>query len=146
MSSQILNAMNCKTKKAFDELTHEIIGAAIYVHKSLGPGLLESIYHECMKIELMDRGIQFNTELRIPIEFKGQFLETVLRCDLFVEESIVIELKAVNELTPVNTAQLMTYMKILHAPKGILINFNCFNLFKEGQKTYVNSFFSQLPD
>ncbi len=107
---------------------------------------MESIYHECMKIELTDRGIQFDTELKVPIEFNERLLETVLKCDLFVEKCSVIELKAIKELIPVNEAQLMTYMKLLNAPKGILINFNCFHLFKEGQKTYVNDYYRSLPE
>ncbi|MBI3239257.1 MAG: GxxExxY protein [Flavobacteriia bacterium] len=138
--------MTTLTKKAINDLTYELVGAAIHVHKSLGPGLLESIYHECMKIELTDRGIQFDTELKVPIEFYDRQLETVLKCDLFVEKCIVIELKAIKELIPVNEAQLMTYMKLLNAPKGILINFNCFHLFKEGQKTYVNEYYRSLPE
>jgi GxxExxY protein len=138
--------MTTLTKKAINDLTYELVGAAIHVHKSLGPGLLESIYHECMKIELTDRGIQFDTELKVPIEFNERLLETVLKCDLFVEKCIVIELKAIKELIPVNEAQLMTYMKLLNAPKGILINFNCFHLFKEGQKTYVNDYYRSLPE
>ena len=138
--------MTTLTKKAINDLTYELVGAAIHVHKSLGPGLLESIYHECMKIELTDRGIQFDTELKVLIEFNDRQLETVLKCDLFVEKCIVIELKAIKELIPVNEAQLMTYMKLLNAPKGILINFNCFHLFKEGQKTYVNEYYRSLPE
>lgn len=138
--------MTTLTKKRLDELTYELIGAAIHVHKSLGPGLLESIYHECVKIELTDRGIQFDTELKVPIEFNDRQLETILRCDLFVEKCIVIELKAIKDLMPVNEAQLLTYMKLLNAPKGILINFNCFHLFKEGQKTYVNDYYRNLPE
>lgn len=138
--------MTTLTKKEIDDLTYQIIGAAIHVHKSLGPGLLESIYHECMKIELTDRGIQFDTELKVPIEFNNRKLETVLRCDLFVEKCIVVELKAIKELIPINEAQLMTYMKLLNAPKGILINFNCFHLFKEGQKTYVNKRYRSLAE
>lgn len=138
--------MTTLTKHRINNLTYEIIGAAIHVHKSLGPGLLESIYHECMKIELTDRGIQFDTELTVPIEFNDRYLETVLRCDLFIERCIVIELKAVSELMPIHDAQLMTYMKLLNAPKGILINFNCHHLFKEGQKTYVNDHYRNLED
>lgn len=134
------------SKEALDDLTYDIIGAAIHVHKSLGPGLLESIYHQCLKIELTDRGIQFDTELTVPVLFNNRQLETMLRCDLFIEESIVVELKSVNTWAPIYDAQLMTYMKLLKAPKGILLNFNCFHLFKEGQKTFVNEYFERLPD
>lgn len=138
--------MSYSSKEALDELTYDIIGAAIHVHKSLGPGLLESIYQQCLAIELADRGIQFDNEFIVPVLFNHKELETSLRCDLFIEESIVVELKSVKELAPIHEAQLMTYMKLLKAPKGILINFNCFHLFKEGQKTYVNEYFERLPD
>ncbi len=134
------------TKRYLDKLTYEVIGAAIEVHKSLGPGLLESVYHECMKHELTYRKINFQTELSVPIHFKGLILETELRCDLLIEYCLTVELKAVAELTPINEAQLLTYMKLLKSPKGILINFNCINLFKNGQKTFVNELFRDLPE
>ncbi len=134
------------TKEYLDKLTYDVIGAAIEVHKALGAGLLESVYHECMKHELRNRKISFETELVVPIHFKGIVLESELRCDLFVENCLAVELKAVAELLPVNEAQLMTYMNLLRAPKGILINFNCVNIFKQGQKTIVNELFRKLPE
>ena len=134
------------TKKYLDKLTYEVIGAAIEVHKSIGTGLLESVYHDCLKHELSLRKINFLTEMVVPIHFKGIDLETDLRCDLFIENCLVVELKAVSALAPIYEAQLLTYMKLLKAPKGILINFNCVNLFKEGQKTFVNEFFRNLPE
>jgi GxxExxY protein len=134
------------TKTKLDQLTYDIIGAAIEVHSELGPGLLESIYHECMKIELKSRGIRFKTELNVPVYYDGKLLETTLRCDLLVEDSIVVELKSVKKFEPVFDAQLMTYMKLLNVPKGILINFNCVSIFKEGQKTIVNELFRDLPE
>lgn len=126
------------TKKYLDKLTYNVIGAAIEVHKSLGAGLLESVYHEYLKHELGIRNIYFQTELTVPVHFKEIVIETELRCDLFIENCLTVELKSVSELTPLNEAQLLTYMKLLKSPKGILINFNCINLFKEGQKTFVN--------
>jgi GxxExxY protein len=134
------------TKTKLDQLTYDIVGAAIEVHSELGPGLLESIYHECMKIELKSRGIRFKSELNVPVYYDGELLETTLRCDFFVEDSIVVELKAVKKFEPVFDAQLMTYMKLLNVPKGILINFNCVSIFKEGQKTIVNELFRDLPE
>lgn len=134
------------TKKYLDELTFEIIGSAIEVNKILGRGLLESVYHACLKEELKHRKINFLTEMRIPINYKEKELDIDLRCDLFVENSIVVELKSVQELNSMHDAQLLTYMKLLKAPKGILINFNCNNIFREGQKTLVNEFFKLLPD
>ena len=127
-------------------MTYEVIGAAIEVHKAVGAGLLEGVYHECLKHELFLRKINFLTELIVPVHFKGIVLETDLRCDLFVENCLVIELKAVTEIAPIHQAQLLTYMKLLKSPKGILLNFNCYNLFKDGQKTFVNEFFKNLPE
>ncbi|HQZ83370.1 MAG TPA: GxxExxY protein [Pyrinomonadaceae bacterium] len=132
------------TKKLLDKLTYEVIGAAIEVHKAIGPGLLESVYHECLKHELRLRAVRFATELIVPVRFKGINLETDLRCDLLIEGILVVELKSVAALTPIHEAQLLTYMKLLEAPKGLLVNFNCVNIFKEGQKTFVNEFFRAL--
>jgi len=82
----------------------------------------------------------------VPVQFKGIILETDLRCDLFVENCFAVELKTVAEIAPIHKAQLLTYMKLLKAPKGILINFNCVNLFKDGRKTFVNELFKALPE
>jgi len=133
------------TQKYLDELTYEIVGASIEVHKIMGGGLLESVYHQCLKEELIHRKINFLTEMKIPLLYKNKELQIDFRCDLFVEKCIVVELKAVQEMSNLFEAQLLTYMKLLRSPKGILINFNCFNLFKEGQKTYVNEYFKLLP-
>lgn len=134
------------TKQHITNLTREAIGAAIEVHKALGPGLLENVYHKCMEHELKLRKIPFATELQIPIFYKGFEMETYLRCDLLIDKCLVIELKSVTEISPIHEAQLFTYMKLLKAPKGILINFHCTNIFKEGQKTFVNEHFRNLPD
>ncbi len=133
------------TKQYLDHLTYEIIGSAIEVHKIMGRGLLESVYHQCLKEELRHRKINFLTEMKIPVIYKGTTLDIDFRCDLYVENCIVVELKAVQEMTTAFEAQLITYMKLLQCPKGILINFNCSNIFKEGQKTFVNEYFSGLP-
>lgn len=134
------------TKRYLTELTYEIIGATIDVHKALGPGLLESIYHKCMKYEFDLRNLHFHSEFIVPVNYKGLDIDTALYCDFLVEDAIVLEIKSVSEVLPVHTAQLMTYMKLLEKPKGIMINFNCVNLFKEGQKTYVNEFYRSLPE
>ncbi len=134
------------TKKYLDDLTYEIIGCAIEVHKIMGRGLLESVYHQCLKEELLRRKINFFTEMKIPVIYKGKNLDIDFRCDLFVENCIIVELKSVNELHSVFEAQLLSYMKLLQCPKGILINFNCSSIFYDGQKTLVNEYFSKLPD
>lgn len=134
------------TKSYLDQLTYDIIGAAIEVHNNLGPGLLESIYHECMKIELRSRNIPFEAEMSVPVFYDGHPLETVLRCDLYVAESIVVELKATKVIERIFEAQTLTYMKLLDSPKGVLINFNCRNIFHEGQKTFVNELYRNLQE
>ena len=133
------------TQKHLDELTYEIVGSAIEVHKIMGRGLLESVYHQCLKEELTHRKINFLSEMKVPVIYKDKILETDFRCDLYIENSIVVELKSVFEIHPMFEAKLLNYMKLLKSPKGILINFNCFNIFKEGQKTYVNEYFKALP-
>lgn len=134
------------TKKYLNDLTNQIIGAAIEVHKALGPGLLESVYHKCLKQELFLRELKFASELNVPVNYKGLELDAELRCDLLIEDAIVVEIKSVDAIAPVFEAQILTYMKLLQKPKGILINFNYANLFKDGQKTYVNELFRNLPD
>jgi GxxExxY protein len=134
------------TKKYLNELTYEIIGAAIDVQRIMGRGLLESAYHECMKEELAIRKLNYKTELRIPVMYKGKEINIDFRCDLFVEDCVIVELKAVQEWNKLYEAQLLTYMKLLKVPKGLLINFNSINIFKEGQITRVNEFFKPLPE
>lgn len=134
------------TKSEFDRLTYRILGAAMEVHKALGPGLLESIYHGCLKKEFCLRGLSYESEFMVTVNDKGEALDADLRCDFLVEDKIVVELKAAEAIAPVHEAQILTYMKLLRKPKGILINFNCANLFREGQRTYVNEYFRTLPE
>lgn len=132
------------TKKELKDLVYRVNGAAIEVHKHLGPGLLESVYHQCFKKELELRKINYSYEVLIPLHYKGHELDSKLRCDLFIENNLVVELKSVNEINPICEAQLLTYMKLLKAPIGLLINFNVKNIFYEGQKTLVNDFIPNL--
>ena len=133
------------TQKYLNELTYEIIGAAIEVHKELGPGLLESVYEHCMFFLLREKGLKVSRQQTIPVEFRGHKLECFLRFDLMVEDVIIVEIKSLEFLTKLSEAQLLTYLKLLDKPKGILLNFNSLNIFKEGQKTIVTSLFSRLP-
>ena len=133
-------------KKIVDKLSYDVLGAAIEVHKSVGPGLLEGVYHDCMKHELCLRGLRFHSEFVVPVIYKGLTVSTELRCDLFVEELLVVELKAVSSFVPMHQAQLLTYMKLLNAPKGLLLNFNAANIFRDGQRTLVNDTYRSLPD
>ena len=105
---------------------------------------LENVYHQCLKEEFIHRKINFLSEMKIPVIYKNKELETDFRCDLFIENTIVVELKAVYEIHPMFEAKLLNYMKLLKSPKGILINFNCNNIFNEGQKTFVNEYFKNL--
>jgi GxxExxY protein len=134
------------TRKWLNELTYTVIGSAIEVHKHLGPGLLESIYERCFLKELAVRDIPFKNQLCIPIQYKGLNLDTELRLDVLVDDILCVELKAQEGLLPIHDAVLLSYMQMLQKPKGILINFHCVNIFKEGQRTLVNSLFSLLPE
>ena len=96
------------TKQSLKDLIYKVNGAAIEVHKELGPGLLESIYHSCLIEELRERKIKFETEVKIPISYKGKLTNQVLRCDLLIEKSLVVELKSVEYIHPVHHAQLLT--------------------------------------
>ncbi|MBP6811761.1 MAG: GxxExxY protein [Saprospiraceae bacterium] len=138
--------MKTITKSYLKELTYEIIGAAIEVHKQLGPGLLEKVYEVCMVYELSLRGISVKSQQTIPVFYKGVILDAQLRYDLLVEDCIVVELKAVMEMMPLFEAQALSYARLLEVPKAIVLNFNCTNIFKEGQKTFVNDLFRQLPE
>jgi GxxExxY protein len=134
------------TKSYLKDLTYKVTGAAIEVHKRLGPGLLESIYHKCLAKELELRKISFKSEYKIPYNYKGFDLDIELRCDFLIDGILVVELKAIESILPVHEAQILTYMKLLEAPKGLMLNFNVENLYYDGQKTYVNQIFQNLPE
>lgn len=134
------------TKKYLNELTYRVIGCAIEVHKQLGPGLLESVYEKCFLKELELQGIRYKNQVWVPVMYKGLKLETELRLDVVIENILCVELKAQEYFIPIHEATLLSYMQMLEKPKGILINFHCTNIFKEGQKTLVNNLFSLLPD
>ncbi|RZL29855.1 MAG: GxxExxY protein [Pedobacter sp.] len=131
-------------KKFINDLEYRVTGACREVHKTLGPGLLESIYHKCLIRELQIQGIGYKSEQSIQINYKDLILDTELRVDLYIENCLIIEIKAVEQILPVNEAQLLTYMKILEAPKGLLINFNCTNIIQHGKKPFVNEYFRHL--
>ena len=106
------------------ELSDQIIGAAIEVHRELGPGLLESAYQACLVHELSLRGICFVSQLELPLSYKGVQLDVGYRLDLLVEDKIIVELKAVERVTPIHEAQLLTYLRLLKKPVGLLLNFS----------------------
>ena len=132
------------TQKQITELTYKILGACIEVHKILGAGLLESVYHKALQEEFKIQGINIKSEFLIPVNYKGIDLDCGFKCDFIVEDSIVLEIKSVSEFHDIHKAQVLNYMNLLKIPKGILINFNVSNIFKEGQKTFVNKYYEQL--
>lgn len=133
------------TKKEVTQLAYEITGFAIKVHKALGPGLLESIYEKCLKYELEQNGYDVKQQLSVKIEYFDLELESDLRIDLLVDDCVVVELKAIENLLPIHEAQLLTYMKLLQRPQGLLINFNTLNITKS-MKPLVNEYFARLID
>ena len=122
--------------KDINELTKAIIGAAIEVHRALGPGLLESAYEECLCWELTSERIPFERQKPLPIEYKGLELDCGYRLDLLIAGKVVVELKAVEDLLPIHKAQLLTYMKLTGIKTGLLINFNV-RLLKTGIRRFV---------
>jgi GxxExxY protein len=107
-----------------NELTQKIIGAAIEVHKALGPGLLESAYEECIAYELLIANVSFERQVPLPVSYKSVQLDCGYRLDFLIEHTVVLELKAVESLQPIHEAQLLTYLKLGGWPIGLLINFN----------------------
>ncbi|MBF2085398.1 GxxExxY protein [Thermoleptolyngbya sp. C42_A2020_037] len=120
-----------------DEISGQVIGAAIAVHRELGPGLLESAYEACLVHELRQRGVQIEQQIPQPVFYKGLQLECGYRLDLLVENRVIVELKAVETLLPIHEAQLLTYLKLRQLRLGLLINFNVPTL-KDGIKRLLN--------
>jgi GxxExxY protein len=114
-----------------DALTRTVIGCAMAVHRALGPGLLESVYRDCLVIELRAQNLRVDSERSVSIEYRGQRIGGALKLDLLVEGCLIVELKAVEKLHPVHPAQVITYLKLTGCPAGLLINFNV-NVLKDG--------------
>ncbi len=120
----------------FEELSSRVIGCAIEVHKTLGAGLLESTYEQCLAYELSTAGISFVRQKALPVNYKGIALECGYRLDFMIENSLIVELKSVDKLQKIHEAQILTYMKLSHLKVGLLINFNEV-LLKNGIKRFV---------
>jgi len=120
----------------FDKLSNRVIGCAIEVHRFLGPGLLESAYEQCLAYELNKNNINFRLQQSVPVVYKDIKLDCGYRIDILVEDELIIELKSVKELSSIYHAQILTYMKLAHIKKGLLINFNV-KLLKNGIKRFV---------
>jgi GxxExxY protein len=108
----------------YEELTKKIIGAAIEVHRILGPGLLESTYQQCLCHELVSLGISCKTEVALPVKYKDVYVECGYRMDLVVEDAVIIEIKSIDEIAAIHEAQLLTYLKLSKYKIGLLMNFN----------------------
>lgn len=112
------------SENTLNSLSGEILDASIEVHREMGPGLLESVYEECLFKELTDRGLKVKRQLELPIHYKECLLDGKLRIDLLVENAIIVELKSVESLQPIHKAQIITYLKLSNISLGLLINFN----------------------
>ena len=119
-----------------NQLTEQIIGGAVEVHKHWGPGLHEDIYERSLCRELRIRNVAFKSQLKLPLTYKGEIICEDLRLDLIVDSKVVVELKAVKELEPIHEAQLLTYMKLTKCRVGLLINFNV-SVLKDGIRRMV---------
>ena len=120
----------------FDQLSNRVIGCALEVHRTLGPGLLESAYEQCLAHELSQSGIPFKLQCSLPVKYKGMKLDCGYRVDLFVDDKLIVELKSVDKIMGIHRAQLLTYMKLAKVKVGLLINFNVKTL-KTGIKRFV---------
>ncbi|RLL51519.1 GxxExxY protein [Mariprofundus sp. EBB-1] len=120
-----------------NEISGEIIDAAMAVHSALGPGLMERIYEICLQQELKQRGLKVKTQIQLPVHYNGLTLDSGYRLDVLVEDAIIVELKSVDKLQPIHQAQLLTYLKLANKSLGLLINFNTVHL-KDGIKRMVH--------
>ena len=122
-----------------NKITKKAIGCAIEVHRELGPGLLESVYQQCLQYELERNNIKFEAEVPIPIKYKNSNIRFAFRADFIIEDEVIIELKAVEEIHPIHYAQLLTYLKLTGKKIGLIINFNT-EVLKDGIKRRANEY------
>lgn len=120
-----------------NDLTSSIIAGAIRVHRDKGPGLLESVYQECMEVEVRERGLRLDQKVLVPLTYRGRRMVTSYELDLLVENRVIVEIKSVAALAPVHSAQVLTYLKLTGRPVGLLINFNV-PVLKEGVRRLLN--------
>lgn len=126
-------------KNNYEVLASEIVDCCFQVHKALGPGLLESAYQKCLVYELNSRNLKVESEVALPINYKGVDLDCGYRIDILVEDKILLELKSVEKIIPVHTAQIISYLKLSNKKLGFLVNFNV-SLLKEGIKRFANNY------
>jgi GxxExxY protein len=128
-----------------NQLSGSIIDAAVKIHMQLGPGLLESVYEQCMAIEFQQRGIRCASQIPLPIVYAGHRIESAYRLDLLVDDRIIVEIKAIEHILPVHKAQLLSYLRLTEKKLGLLLNFNVPRM-REGIYRIVNSLYSDVPD
>lgn len=133
-----------KTQKYINDLSFAVVGCAIEVHKQVGPGLLESVYHACLLDELENNNIEAKSQIFVPILYKGKDLGGKLKLDILIENLIIVELKAVDTMIPLYSAQLLSYLRLAHKPKGLLINFHTENIISQ-MVPLVTDEFAKLP-
>jgi GxxExxY protein len=127
-------------KEQLNALTSGVIGAALTVHRELGPGLLESAYEACLAFELLERGLEFERQKPLPLIYRGCSLDCGYRLDLLVEKAVIVEIKAIDGLGPIHTAQVLSYLRLSGCRVGLLINFNVKWLVRQGIKRLVHQF------
>jgi GxxExxY protein len=126
-------------KEELNRLSEAVIGAAIAVHRELGPGLLESAYEACLEFELLDRGFQVRRQIKLPVRYRGVLVDAGFCIDLLINEVLILELKSVQELARIHNAQLMTYLRLTKLHLGLLMNFNVLRMV-DGIKRVVHEF------
>jgi len=131
-------------KQRLNQITESIIGAAIDVHRGLGPGLLESAYEACLAFELAQRGLKVEQQKPLPVVYKDVRLDCGYRLDLLIEDAVIAEIKAVDRLAPIHKAQLLSYLKLTDCKVGLLLNFNV-QVLKQGIRRVVNNFPDSAP-
>jgi GxxExxY protein len=132
------------TQKHINDISFKIIGCAIEVHRNLGPGLLESVYEPCFIDELKSAGLHVKSQIHIPVYYKGKDMGGKLKIDILVNDLIIVEEKAVDQMIPIYKAQLLSYLKLAKKPKGLLINFHAENI-SEQVVSMVTEEFAKLP-
>ncbi|HEY7387669.1 MAG TPA: GxxExxY protein [Bryobacteraceae bacterium] len=139
MNSSKSKPEGAERAEGISALTELIIGAAIEVHRHTGPGLMESVYEECLCYELSQRGLCFKRQVQLPVSYKGVKLDCGYKMDLVVEDAVILEIKTVDQILPIHTAQLLTYLKLSGKKLGLLLNFNA-PILAKGIKRLVNHF------
>ncbi len=139
LTAEYAETAEMSEKEELDGMTEQVIGAAIQVHRALGPGLLESAYEACLAFELMERGLKVEQQKPLPVVYRQIKLDTGYRLDLLVEGEVIVEVKAVDRLAPIHDAQLLSYLKLSGCKVGLLINFNV-KVLRQGIHRIVNDY------